>query len=399
MSDPNGALATQRKSDFAVFDGAQWQSSNRGENILPGGSTSSGTVWLSEGNSTVPVTSNTQSTLVVTRYSAMTAANSANAGAITAINIDHGTLTQAVGVHAEAEQTNTGDACATYSAATIMSTASIASSHHPTAYGVFGNGGSLLPDGRAIGVNAITQVNSSKTFLGDSGTEVTSGVFVQTGAVNSQTATVTFTAASPGVVNWTAHGFIAGNSVVFTNSGGALPAALTSGTIYFVKTVTGSGTFTVSATLGGVAINFAGAGTPTSTGTAYVLSGAAVLVESTNSTFAQFDVGLGFFADSVKNTGIDMTQLVLSDSYVKMQTNFSIGLSGGTNPLILTDSGDGYIYGRSNNSHGFFVNNAFTLQVSTGFMSFTGLPNANPGPGFNLFWYDPADFNRVYFAP
>ena len=79
----------------------------------------------------------------------------------------------------------------------------------------------------------------------------------------SNTATVTISSASPGVVSLASHGFAANDPVVFYNTGGALPAAITAGTTYFVKTVLTSGTFTISATAGGAAINTASTGTGT----------------------------------------------------------------------------------------------------------------------------------------
>jgi hypothetical protein len=79
----------------------------------------------------------------------------------------------------------------------------------------------------------------------------------------SEVTTVTFTVASPGEVNLASHGFAANDPVVFSNSGGALPAAITGGTKYYVKTVLSANAFTISATAGGAAINFAGAGSGT----------------------------------------------------------------------------------------------------------------------------------------
>jgi hypothetical protein len=79
----------------------------------------------------------------------------------------------------------------------------------------------------------------------------------------SKVTTVTFTGGgSPNVV-LASHGFAANDPVVFSNSGGGLPAAITAGTKYFVKTVVNANTFTVSATAGGVVINMATAGTGT----------------------------------------------------------------------------------------------------------------------------------------
>jgi hypothetical protein len=79
----------------------------------------------------------------------------------------------------------------------------------------------------------------------------------------SKTATFTVTAASPGVITKVAHGFVANEPFVPYNTGGALPAAMTAGTTYYVKTVLGVDTFTFSATAGGAAINTATTGTGT----------------------------------------------------------------------------------------------------------------------------------------
>jgi hypothetical protein len=52
-------------------------------------------------------------------------------------------------------------------------------------------------------------------------------------AYDGLSAVVTLTLASPGVVNWTAHGLAAGSAVVFTTTG-SLPTGLTAGTTYYV---------------------------------------------------------------------------------------------------------------------------------------------------------------------
>lgn len=78
--------------------------------------------------------------------------------------------------------------------------------------------------------------------------------------------TVTFTAASTSC-NGTFSGGTAltvGTPVSFSNSGGALPAAITAGTTYYVVSATTS-VITISATYGGTAITFATAGTGTHT--------------------------------------------------------------------------------------------------------------------------------------
>lgn len=77
-------------------------------------------------------------------------------------------------------------------------------------------------------------------------------------------ATASTPVASPGVVTVTAHGFAAGQALVFT--GGTLPTGLTTNTLYYVlATGLTTNTFQVSATPGGTAINFTGTDTPTHT--------------------------------------------------------------------------------------------------------------------------------------
>lgn len=74
---------------------------------------------------------------------------------------------------------------------------------------------------------------------------------------------------SPAIVSWQAHALAVNQEVVFTNSGGALNAGLTAGTIYYVIAagLTNAG-FEVSASVGGAAINTSDAGSGTQTATA-----------------------------------------------------------------------------------------------------------------------------------
>ena len=91
--------------------------------------------------------------------------------------------------------------------------------------------------------------------------------------------TCTISQASPGIVTVNSHGLIAGDPVLFTTTG-ALPTGLAINTIYYVtSTSLAANTFTVSATLGGAAINTTGAGSGTHTvftGTSYNGIGIAV---------------------------------------------------------------------------------------------------------------------------
>jgi hypothetical protein len=89
-----------------------------------------------------------------------------------------------------------------------------------------------------------------------------SGVNIERNGVAA--ATVTITNASPGVITYTATELLADMPVVFTTTG-ALPTGLTAGTTYYVKTLLSTNTFTVSATVGGAAINTSSAGSGTHT--------------------------------------------------------------------------------------------------------------------------------------
>lgn len=87
-------------------------------------------------------------------------------------------------------------------------------------------------------------------------------------AVGSVAATVTISIASPAVITWANHGFSAGQGVIFTTSG-ALPTGLLPNTEYYVIAAgLTSGTFRVSATPGGSAINTTGTQSGTQTGQA-----------------------------------------------------------------------------------------------------------------------------------
>lgn len=110
--------------------------------------------------------------------------------------------------------------------------------------------------------------------------------------------TVTIDVASPGVVNWTAHNMPADSAIVFTTTG-TMPTGLTAGTTYYIKTVLGVDSFTVSATQGGTAINVTGAGSGTITAsTRLALISDADYPQLETCTFMD-----GYFIGNQKNTG------------------------------------------------------------------------------------------------
>jgi hypothetical protein len=109
------------------------------------------------------------------------------------------------------------------------------------------------------GVDYITTANPSSII---SAVTVADYTFVINKSVEvalgdaTDSAVVTITIASPGVVTHTAHGFAADTPIVFSTTG-ALPTGLTAGTTYWVQNPT-TDTYEVSATPGGGSINTSG---------------------------------------------------------------------------------------------------------------------------------------------
>lgn len=93
---------------------------------------------------------------------------------------------------------------------------------------------------------------------------------VEWGAGCASQSTITISQGAPGVVTWPGgHALEAGSPVVFSASGGSLPAGLTAGTAYYVLAAgLTPTTFSVSATPGGSAIATTSAGSGTFTATA-----------------------------------------------------------------------------------------------------------------------------------
>ncbi len=91
---------------------------------------------------------------------------------------------------------------------------------------------------------------------------------IEWGADCSPESQVTISVATPGVVTWTGHGFVAGQPIVFSTTG-ALPTGLTAGTIYYVVSAgLTADAFSVAATPGGAAIDTTAAGSGTHTAVA-----------------------------------------------------------------------------------------------------------------------------------
>lgn len=105
--------------------------------------------------------------------------------------------------------------------------------------------------------------------------KITSPIFLPPGRDSTGATVVTMDIASPGTVNWTAHGLAPNTPVAFNfgPGGGTLPGGVGQVITNYVKTVISANQFTISATPGGAAINFTGSTSPTLYGTASTVLG------------------------------------------------------------------------------------------------------------------------------
>lgn len=195
----------------------------------------------------------------------------------------------ALGVPSSGVATNLTGTAAGLTAGTVTTNANltgiITSSGNATSFGSFtsaqilagcsdktGTGAMLFATGGTINQpNIVGVTNGSLAAAGSVGEILTART-----APPTSTATVTITIASPGVITWTGHGLTATNAVVFTNSGGALPTGIVSGTTYYVTagaSIT-TNTFQISTTvanaLAGTSVNTSGSQSGTQTGTSGV---------------------------------------------------------------------------------------------------------------------------------
>ncbi len=111
------------------------------------------------------------------------------------------------------------------------------------------------------GILKFKDTSAANPYLKNSG-----WVIIYNGGIldNAKTDTVTITIASPGVVSLTGHGHTVGERIRLRTTG-ALPTGLSARTDYYIKTTPDADTFTLSATLGGAAINTTGSQSGTHT--------------------------------------------------------------------------------------------------------------------------------------
>lgn len=128
----------------------------------------------------------------------------------------------------------------------------------------------------------------------------------QTIHVNFNDNAVSVSAASPGVVSWTAHGLNVGQAIMFRlpHSGGSLPSPLDQNTTYYVASTT-TNSFTISSTNGGTNINTTGSASVSATAFVTQVPQTVITLSNTNPavvTWANHGLSVG---DPV---GINSTQ-------------------------------------------------------------------------------------------
>ncbi|MBX4215330.1 hypothetical protein KW797_00045 [Candidatus Parcubacteria bacterium] len=149
-----------------------------------------------------------------------------------------------------------------------------------------------------------------------------------------KTGTCTATAATD-IIAASAHGLSNGDRVAFTNSGGALPAGLSTVTEYFVKNAT-TNDFQVSATPGGSAVDITGVGSGTHTFTDGILYCLGNLITYTTKRSATFTAVAANDTITAVAHGLENGNIV----WVSSGTTLPAGLSASTNYFVIDKTTD-----------------------------------------------------------
>lgn len=163
------------------------------------------------------------------------------------------------------------------------------------------------------------------------------GVYQQ---LQGATHEVTLTIASPGVVNWTAHGLPNGKPVKLTTTG-VLPAGVTAGTTYYVVSA-GTNSFQLAATVGGAALDFTSGQSGTHTLTANDIGKPVSdedywVFKSITNARAMFDS-----SNSTQTQNPDVITVVLQPNAITRGVYMAV--EGASVDITATDPVDGTVY-------------------------------------------------------
>lgn len=136
----------------------------------------------------------------------------------------------------------------------------------------------VLRRGDKTRINAFIDSYSTWLALANNPADPTTSSVTVT--ITKPVTTVTISNASPAVVTWATHGWVNGDPVMFSTTGG-LPTGLSVNTLYYVRSA-GASTFNVSATPTGSLINTSSAGSGVHSGSLGLVAGDLVGVEDLN---------------------------------------------------------------------------------------------------------------------
>ncbi len=399
MTDPYGALATQRKGDMGYFNGSQWTPSSNGHSD-PFGSVPATGVQFFFGTLAAPISTPGASFKVVRVEKFDTTVGTFQPDGNAAI---YGATYSQPGN--KGQPNAIGGITYGYAEGGAYLIGGFFNSQHTVGANVGGQyGGSL---GVYIGSESFVDhaamqglamdVRNQSTLDGNDDGHMT-GIDMSLGGAGGHSSTVTVTSATPAVVTWTASGLTTLDIVRFTASG-SLPTGISANTDYWVTTVTAN-TFKISTSrancLAGTFVNTSSTG-----------SGVSAFFYGRFGNGIQFRAVTGGATTMVKalaaggdwTTGIDLSAVTINGDYMLMDSQFKLSSFSGTggDPIVQFDSGDFIAYSRSTNAWTFATGNSGFMFVGSGVFAFTNLPNADPGAGSKQFWYDVGGF--VHYSP
>ncbi len=401
MSDPFGALATQRKGDVGIFDGAQYRpssspyafdltalmgkatlrSSDSATAIVTGGipgvnNNEARRLTILDGSVTHPVTDN-YPTAYVSREQAWDGRPVYNnATAFQAVAEARGAVNGYGQIQAiygwAANNLSDCDAAAVQGTAFIM-TGALSSLkpipdgvRWPTCYGMFAEAVSDDPYGFACGINPFVAIASTQPYT--TLAPFSAGVFTQNSPLSNHIGhfTATISNASPAVFTKTAHALNNGDSIKLT---GTPPTGLSVGTYFVINAAVN--TFNVSATLGGSAINTTSSGSMTVT--PYTETGPAHIAYSSGPENARWSQGFlspagavdeqsfatsdsattGYWDSGSHQNSIDVSNATVTGLHVKIGTNAGLLYSSGL-AILSFETGYGVIHDTATHLTEFF---------------------------------------------
>ncbi len=395
MTDPFGALATQRKGDLGIFNGAQWYtSSQRGVDTV--GAINPIGPYIADGTATTPVTTQGAS-MKITRTEKFDPAppnpvsSQYNAALLLQTNSLAGNKAQPVvlGInsvgYSEDGLFNLG-----YDMQIRQNSGALVAGGYGGAMAGYANVHSYFNHGGIFGYG--TDCYNSQGIDGTSASGAQAAFDISLGGDGAYSASVTCTSASPGVVTWTGYTFSSGGVIRFTS--GTAPTGTALNTDYWI-TVIGANTFKLSTSyanyLAGTFINTSSTGANL-VASFYARFGSGIQLRI-NSGANGADTGINFVGGGTWDKAIDLSGGTFRTTYIRMDSGFQITfIADSTAPAVAWDNNDYTVYHRSDNTFHNVIGGNDTLHWGIGALAFENLPTSDPGAGTKQFWVDVGGF-------